>query len=65
MSEYNKIKTTIKNTILVLKPAKYDDAETKKPGSTVETPFKFSDPRSQHLLIEEAESVVVEIEESK
>ena len=27
------------------KPTKYDDAETKKPGSPIETPYKYSDSR--------------------
>ncbi len=28
------------------KPAKYNDADTKKEGSPIETPFKYSDTRS-------------------
>lgn len=31
------------------KPAKYDDAETKKPGSPIETPYKYGDPRNKRI----------------
>jgi hypothetical protein len=28
-----------------VKPIKYDDAETKKPGLPIETPYKYADTR--------------------
>jgi hypothetical protein len=40
MSEDNKNLEQVKN-----KPDKYDDEETKKEGSTVETVYKYNDAR--------------------
>lgn len=35
------------------KPAKYNDAETKKPGSPIETPYKHGDVRiKKHGVVE-------------
>jgi len=70
MSEDNK-DTTVKlapakePALPVSKKKKYTDAETKKPGSPIETPFKHGDARNKVLkemndlaVIEEGEPVI-------
>jgi len=50
-----------------VKPVKYNDADTKKEGSPIETPFKLSDTRTKLLYIvsSEADPVVKLIELDK
>lgn len=37
---------------------KYNDEDTKKPGSPIETPYKYSDVRRKEIIITELESEV-------
>lgn len=51
-----------------MKPEKYNDQDTKKEGSPIETPFKYNDirhkPEAQIIVEEEAVAEVeVEVEE--
>lgn len=44
------------------KPEKYNDADTKKEGSPIETPFKYNDTRRKNFEIQTLEVQVIEEE---